>query len=425
MRINYIYAPLITTLLTILLLSGCNGATPEIDVAIYLPTHRESSILELVDLQEDAIPVSTIDIRLESRRIARGTTFMPEIVLYPEYATDKSYTLISTNERIIRETHNGWVAFSSGTTELIATAASGVTRRVLVTVTVPIERIVLEASEIIVSPYQPHTLRHTILPRDATERRFRFTSSDEDVAIVSANGIVTGISEGRAVVDMACFEGNAFASINVTVVSPVEEIIITLDRARFNIGEIFEAEIKLFPEEAADGIFELSLSGRNAEILEDNNIKALSTGSFTLTATALNGVSAYIEIEIVNIESLSLELFRLSNEVRRDHGLIPFTQNEALTATAKVRVHESSILFAHQRPDGRGPFTAFTENDVEFIRAAENLAAGQTAAQQAVDGWMNSPGHRANILNDNLRQLGTAVTIGDDGRLYWIQVFTD
>ena len=67
---------------------------------------------------------------------------------------------------------------------------------------------------------------------------------------------------------------------------------------------------------------------------------------------------------------------------------------------------------------------ALSESGVTYLRAGENIASGQKSASEVVNAWMNSPGHRANILNSSYSRIGSAsVNIG--GTLYWVQLFAD
>ena len=124
----------------------------------------------------------------------------------------------------------------------------------------------------------------------------------------------------------------------------------------------------------------------------------------------------------IDIEGFSNEVVELVNLERERYGLEPLEVNEELTECAVVRAEEMPKLFSHTRPDGSECFTAFT---VDYHYAGENLAAGQTSPEEAVDGWMNSPGHRANILSDNYTETGVVCIISDGSEygIYWVQLF--
>lgn len=127
---------------------------------------------------------------------------------------------------------------------------------------------------------------------------------------------------------------------------------------------------------------------------------------------------------IVHSKELERRIFKLTNEVRRKHRLPPLDPDESLTAAA--RKHSDDMLrrdyFSHTNPDGE------TVKDRVFnapavyktvARLGENIYGGsgqdyadiKTMARLIVDGWMTSPGHRANILNPDYTHLGVGVSI--------------
>jgi uncharacterized protein YkwD len=80
-------------------------------------------------------------------------------------------------------------------------------------------------------------------------------------------------------------------------------------------------------------------------------------------------------------------------------------------------------FFDHNNPDGKSPFDRMTAAGYRYRMAAENIAAGYATPQAVVDGWMNSPGHRANILNCGLTQIGVGYATGGSYRTYWTEDF--
>ncbi|MFR8737827.1 MAG: CAP domain-containing protein [Eubacterium sp.] len=60
----------------------------------------------------------------------------------------------------------------------------------------------------------------------------------------------------------------------------------------------------------------------------------------------------------------------------------------------------------------------------KFMGAGENIAWGQRSPEEVMNGWMNSSGHRANILNSSFKKIGVAYYVGANGRTYWTQLFT-
>lgn len=121
------------------------------------------------------------------------------------------------------------------------------------------------------------------------------------------------------------------------------------------------------------------------------------------------------------------EIASLTNTERRQAGLAPFTLSPLLMQAAQLHADQmaSTGQMAHVLPGARYPEPADRLAAVAYPwqAYAENVAYGQGSPAAAVSSWMGSSGHRANILNPGLRELGTAVAHGSDGRPYYVQVF--
>lgn len=121
------------------------------------------------------------------------------------------------------------------------------------------------------------------------------------------------------------------------------------------------------------------------------------------------------------------EVLRLVNIERSNHGLNPLKAIYLLDQASLVRAKEITSLQAHQRPDGRSVSSVLSDYGLSFKYMGENLACGSQTAQEVVNDWMNSPDHRANILNANYEYMGLGhVFVGGDSNYfydYWIQLF--
>ena len=118
------------------------------------------------------------------------------------------------------------------------------------------------------------------------------------------------------------------------------------------------------------------------------------------------------------------EVFDLVNQIREENGLEPFVYNETLAETA--RAHSQDMIdrnfFDHTNPDGKSPFDRMRDNGLSYSMAAENIAVGYPSPEAVVEGWMNSEGHRANILG-NCEELGVGLALGGSYGYYWTQCF--
>ena len=117
------------------------------------------------------------------------------------------------------------------------------------------------------------------------------------------------------------------------------------------------------------------------------------------------------------------QVVELVNAERAKYGLSALTVDAKVQQAALVRAKESAPSFSHTRPNGSSFSTALTEAGVSYRRAGENIAYGQRTPQQVMNAWMNSSGHRANILNEDFTTIGVGYTV-INGTAYWAQLFT-
>lgn len=119
------------------------------------------------------------------------------------------------------------------------------------------------------------------------------------------------------------------------------------------------------------------------------------------------------------------DMLKQVNAQRAKNGQSALTLNQTLCASARVRAAEIAKdgCFSHIRPDDSGCFTAIS--GVSYRTAGENIAMGTWGyygVDEIMDGWMNSEGHRANILNGDFSEVGFGCVVVN-GNGYWVQMF--
>ncbi len=129
------------------------------------------------------------------------------------------------------------------------------------------------------------------------------------------------------------------------------------------------------------------------------------------------------------------ELLKQTNRERLAAGLMPYSTFPALQNAAGVREQELTTLYSHSRPNGSECFTALTESGLGYRRAGENIAAGQDSPDAVMSAWLNSEGHRENILDEAFSHMGIGYTdqdctiVGADSTAQlshgWVQLFFD
>ena len=120
--------------------------------------------------------------------------------------------------------------------------------------------------------------------------------------------------------------------------------------------------------------------------------------------------------------SYESEVIRLVNEIRTENGLKPLTANWELSRIARYKSEDmaNNCYFSHTSPTYGTPFQMIRSFGLTYRSAGENIAYGQRTPAAVVDAWMNSNGHRANILNPAFTQIGVGYCAGGN---YWTQMF--
>ena len=123
-----------------------------------------------------------------------------------------------------------------------------------------------------------------------------------------------------------------------------------------------------------------------------------------------------------SITGFEREVVRLVNEIRAENGLRKLTYDWELSRVARYKSQDMKDkgYFSHTSPTYGSPFQMMKSFGIKYRSAGENIAKGYATPQSVVDGWMNSPGHRANILNSSFTHIGVGYV---ESGSYWTQMF--
>jgi uncharacterized protein YkwD len=132
-------------------------------------------------------------------------------------------------------------------------------------------------------------------------------------------------------------------------------------------------------------------------------------------------ITSALTPEMPDTYAFEREVFDLVNLERENIGLKPLEWLDRLAEVA--RMHSADMaqrgFFDHTNPDGLNPLDRVQNAGIACVFASENIAHGQRTPREVVDSWMNSPGHKANILNENITHIGVGFY-----DYYWTQIFT-
>jgi len=128
---------------------------------------------------------------------------------------------------------------------------------------------------------------------------------------------------------------------------------------------------------------------------------------------------------IQDVVSVETQVVKLVNQQRAKAGLPMLKQNWQLSRVARYKSQDmiNKNYFSHQSPTYGSPFNMMESFGLKFSAAGENIAMGQRSAAEVMNAWMNSPGHRANILNPSYTEIGVGLAKDKNGSCYWTQMF--
>lgn len=134
------------------------------------------------------------------------------------------------------------------------------------------------------------------------------------------------------------------------------------------------------------------------------------------------------KVTIPNLDatkSIENQVIELTNQQRAKNGLSPLKADWELSRVARYKSADmrDKNYFQHNSPTYGSPFDMIKSFGLTYKSAGENIAAGQSTPEQVVNSWMNSSGHRANILNPNYTHIGVGYAKGGSYGYYWTQMF--
>ncbi|HGM3774144.1 TPA: CAP domain-containing protein [Clostridioides difficile] len=126
-----------------------------------------------------------------------------------------------------------------------------------------------------------------------------------------------------------------------------------------------------------------------------------------------------------NFSAYQKEVVDLVNVERAKAGLNPLTLDSSISnvATKKSQDMIDNNYFSHNSPTYGSPFDMLKKFGISYKTAGENIAMGQKTPKEVVNAWMNSEGHRKNIMNPNFSKIGVGVAQKSGGSIYWTQIF--
>lgn len=132
-----------------------------------------------------------------------------------------------------------------------------------------------------------------------------------------------------------------------------------------------------------------------------------------------------LTIPTVTTTAQENEVIRLVNVQRANAGLQPLKMNWELSRVARYKSADMANkgYFSHTSPTYGTPFQMMENFGLRFTAAGENIAYGQRTPAEVMRDWMNSPGHRSNIMSGSYNEIGVGLAKNKNGVCYWTQMF--
>lgn len=235
---------------------------------------------------------------------------------------------------------------------------------------------------------------------------------------IDQRGNITALREGNGIA-FAYGDNGVTYLIHTTVVAAPN--IVTLDKGKVTKteGQSFDLTASIpspyvAPANVPPFVSWSSSNKSVAAVTAKGTVTCLKKGTATITVKTYNGKTASCKVTVKTTHDYYIdEVIRLVNAERKKAGLSPLQKDNTLCQAADIRAYEISDkdangvdYFAHKRRDGRAINTVLKEVGYSGSLVGENIAKGCRTAELVMNLWMNSPGHRANILNSMYKKIG-------------------
>jgi uncharacterized protein YjdB len=212
--------------------------------------------------------------------------------ILPSNATNKIVAWSSTNSAVATVNTFGLVsAISPGITTIqVQTADGGFTASTVVTVTIGVQLITLNASSIALLKGNTFQAVSTIVPSNATNKTISWTSAMSNVATVSNTGLITGINNGTTIVSVFSQDGNKTASIIVRVTTPVTSVRLNQSNITLTRNTTYSLISTISPSTASNLLVSWSSSNSAiATVSSLGSVRAIAIGTAVITVQTIDG----------------------------------------------------------------------------------------------------------------------------------------
>ncbi len=249
-------------------------------------------------------PVAVTEVLLDQSSVTMkvGDIFVLNATVQPENVSDKTITWSSSAPSVVKVENGKLTALAEGSATITAKCGE---KSAFCTVTVqkaevPAERVTLDQTTLELTVNGTAKLTAKVLPEETTVKTIQWSSSDETVAKVAADGTVTALKEGTTVITAKCGEKSAFCTVTVQKAEvPAERVTLDQTTLELTVNGTAKLTAKVLPEETTVKTIQWSSSDETvAKVAADGTVTAKAAGTAIITATTVNGLTITCTITV-------------------------------------------------------------------------------------------------------------------------------
>ena len=363
-------------------------------------------------------------VTLSREKATRGVGDSYQLTASIPSGTMTTYKWSSSEPSVVSVDKNGKITpLTAGSAIITASTHNGLSASCKVTVRNAPSTVTLNRSQATIGVGDSYQLTASI--PSGTMTTYKWSSSNSSVASVDKNGKITPKKTGTATVTVKTHNGVS-ASCKVTVRNAPNSVKLNTLSVTKKAGKTYKLTASI--PTGTTTTYKWSSSNPSVASVDKNGVvTAIKAGTADITVKTHNGKKAICRVTVINklsgnISEYEKRVAELVNEIRLDYGLAPLTLNKELSNIAHIKTDDmkTNNYCEHVSPTYGSPSEMIDDFDLNYSAMGENIAYGYTTPEAVVNAWMNSPGHRANILTPYFTQIGVGYTSGVN---YWAQMF--
>ena len=364
--------------------------------------------------------------------LGKGESYTLKGTVLPNEAKNKTCKWYTSRSSVVAVSSTGKVtAKAVGTAVITAKTVNGKKATCKVTVKTMPTSVKTSPTALTLGKGESYTIKeNTNSGSYANAANLKWTSTNTRVVTVKKGSgnkaALKAVGTGTASVRVTLYNGRT-ATGRVTIKKAPASVKISPSLLTLNVGESYTIKENTNSGSYANAA-NLKWTSSNTRVVTVKKgsgnkavLKAVSEGTANVKLTLYNGKTAICKVSVVDCSdvysaktdkdyySLSHKVYEIVNQERIKAGVKPLRFNDKVYKAAMIRAKECHKYFSHIRPNGKDCFTALSEAGVKQNYAGENIAVGFSSPKSVMEVWMQSSGHRSNILNPVFTDFGCGV----------------